>query len=598
MKSILPQSATLLLMTAVSFVSSMPLQAKSSALPPDIIAAQTSSLPGETNCFHLRNGIHFLTEPLVFDSTSAPVFIEAEGDGHPVLSGGVLVTNWQLVTKKLSSLSPSATRNIWQATLPKRNGKPVEFRELWVNGQKAIRAQNPNAENLIPIVAWNKTNQTATVPVTALAGIQWPRQLEMIIDQVWEIAVLRVKSIHSSGTNAVLTFKQPESRLEFEHPWPPIIVNSNYAAPFFLVNAIELLDSPGEWFEDLDAGKIYYWPRKGEDMTHAEVIAPVLETLVKIEGTLDHPVSNIHFKGITFAHTTWLRPSEQGHVPLQAGMFMLDAKKLSPKGTSYAPKLDNAAWIGRPPAAVSVKNATSITFENCSFEHLASAGLDFESGTSSNLVQGCTFRDIGGNGLQLGEFSQTNVETHTPFNPSDERVLCSHETIANNLFTDCANEDWGCVGIGVGYARNVTIAHNEVSHLPYTGISVGWGWTKRTNALRDNFIFANRIHHIGQRLGDLGGIYTLSAQPDTVVAENSVSDITPSPYVPDPKHWFYLYLDEGSSFITVRDNWCPAQKFLKNANGPGNTWDNNGPQVSESIKNAAGLEPAYQHLLK
>ena len=71
-----------------------------------------------------------------------------------------------------------------------------------------------------------------------------------------------------------------------------------------------------------------------------------------------------------------------------------------------------------------------------------------------------------------------------------------------------------------------------------------------------------------------------------------------SPYVPDPDHWFYLYLDEGSSFITVRDNWCPAEKFLKNANGPGNVWTNNGPQVSEKIKNAAGLEPAFQDLLK
>jgi hypothetical protein len=27
-------------------------------------------------------------------------------------------------------------------------------------------------------------------------------------------------------------------------------------------------------------------------------------------------------------------------------------------------------------------------------------------------------------------------------------------------------------------------------------------------------------------------------------------------------------------------------------------WTNNGPQVSEKIKNAAGLEPAFQALLK
>ena len=49
-----------------------------------------------------------------------------------------------------------------------------------------------------------------------------------------------------------------------------------------------------------------------------------------------------------------------------------------------------------------------------------------------------------------------------------------------------------------------------------------------------------------------------------------------------------LYTDEGSSNITVRDNWTPSEKFLKNANGPGNIWENNGPQVDEAVRNAAG----------
>jgi len=549
----------------------------------------------------LRGGVYPLARSLVIQNSA--VSIEAALGEHPVLSGGVEISGWKKVTKEISGLPESARGKVWVADAPKIGrhifgGRVLEFRQLWVNDTKAIRAREPNGENLAPLVAWDKKNQVATIPAATLAGIKNPARLEMIIDQVWEIAVLRVNAIRINDTNALLTFKQPESKLEFTHPWPPVIVNTNYHAPFFLANAIEFLDTPGEWFEDIHSGKIYYWPRDGEDMTSAKVFAPTIETLVQIEGSLDKPVSNIQFKGITFAHTTWLRPSAQGHVPLQAGMFMLDAKKLSPHGTSYHPGLDNLAWIGRPPGAISVKNADHISFENCTFEHLASAGLDFQSGTYNDLISGCAFTDIGGNGIQLGKFSDANVETHFPYNPSNESEICAHETIANNIVTDCGNEDWGCVGIGVGYARNVVIAHNEVFNLPYTGISVGWGWTKMTNALRDNFVFANRIHNVGQRLGDLGGIYTLSAQTGTVIAENNIFDITPSPFVPDPEHWFYLYLDEGSSGITVRNNWCPAEKFLKNANGPGNVWTNNGPQVSEKIKNAAGLEPAFQKLQK
>jgi hypothetical protein len=549
----------------------------------------------------LRGGTYPLTKtfrlrPEDSDAATGPLLLTAAPGETPVLSGAAEIAGWKPAAN-VPGLPQLARGKVWMADLPRINGRFLTFRQLWVNDSKAMRAREPNQE-MTRLVAWDKTNQVAVIPAAALAGVKIPAHLEMIVDQVWEIAMLRVKSIRIQGTNAFLTFEQPESNLEFQHPWPPVTVNTHYQAPFFLANAIEFLDSPGEWFADFSRGKIYYWPRPAENMARARVFAPTLETLVDLEGTPDHPVANLRFQGITFAHAGWLRPSEQGHVPLQAGMPLLRAQKLSPKGTAYDPGLDNLAWIGRPPAAVSLKNTGGISFENCTFEHLGSAGLDFQTGTRGDSVAGCVFRDLGGNGIQLGKFSDTNVETHIPFLPPDDRRICSHEKISNNLITDCGNEDWGCVGIAIGYARYISVEHNDISHLPYTGISVGWGWTKATNCLRDNFIFANRIHDVGRRMGDLGGIYTLSAQPGTVVAENSISNLQPGPYVPDPRHWFYLYLDEGSSFITVRDNWCPAEKFFKNANGPGNQWLNNGPQVSARIKDAAGLEPAFQFLLQ
>jgi hypothetical protein len=97
---------------------------------------------------------------------------------------------------------------------------------------------------------------------------------------------------------------------------------------------------------------------------------------------------------------------------------------------------------------------------------------------------------------------------------------------------------------------------------------------------------------------DVAAIYTLSAQPGSVISNNYVDSIYKAPYAHDPQHWFYLYTDEGSSFITIKNNWCPADKFLKNANGPGNVWENNGPEVDAAIKNAAGLEEPYRYLFK
>jgi hypothetical protein len=277
---------------------------------------------------------------------------------------------------------------------------------------------------------------------------------------------------------------------------------------------------------------------------------------------------------------------------------MYESYRINPRGTVDSRGLDNQNWVERMPAAVRVNNVANVRFANCRFQHTAASGMDFVSGTQNDIVEGCLFRDIGGNAIQLGCFQEGPLESHVPYNPTDQRVLCQKERIANNLITDGANEDWGCAGIAVGYAREITIEHNDINHVSYTGISLGWGWTPKDNALRDNRVHANRMEHIATRMCDTAGVYTLSKQPGTIVDENVVDNIKMSPYVDRPNHWFYLYTDEGSQNITLRDNWIPDEnKILRNANGPeGNAWENNGPMVSDKIKNAAGLEPKFAAL--
>lgn len=556
----------------------------------------------EPVCILLEGGTYTLANPLLIraadsGTASSPTVIEAAPGESVALSGAVPITGWKHISGQIAGLPAAAQGNVWTANVPTFDGRLLRFRQLWVNGRKAILAREPNAGSEDRLISWDPRKQEAWIPAAAIAEIQQPSGMEMVIDQDWEIARLRVRDLQVTGEEACVTFQQPESRLEFEHPWPPVIVNAHYQAPFFLANSIAFLNAPGEWFEDASTRTIYYWPRPDEDLANAEVAAPALETLVRVTGSLDRPVANIQFKGITFEYATWLRPSNVGDVSLQAGMFLLDAYRLKPHGTAYHPGLDNAAWIGRPPGGVSVEDANHIVFERCRFEHMAAAGLDFQSGTHDDVIQGCVFRDLGGNGIQVGKFSDPGVETHVPYNPKDSRIICTREEILDNIVTDCGTEDWGSVGICVGYARDVAIENNDLFNLPYTGISVGWGWNKGTNCMRGNRIIANRIHGIAQRLDDTGGIYTLSAQPGTVISRNAIYDIHLSPWVPDPDHWYYLYLDEGSSFITVKDNWCPAVKFMKNANGPGNLWENNGPMVSAKIKDAAGLQPTFQDLL-
>jgi hypothetical protein len=455
-------------------------------------------------------------------------------------------------------------------------------------------------------LSWDKKTGTIGVPkawvnrfgvsnaTNVEARFQHPQSLEMVLHQMWAVSNLRVRTLWEKGDTVFVRFQQPEARLQAERPWPSPMTADSVRSPFYLTNALEFLDEPGEWY--LEDGKLYYWPRAGEDLKN--VVFPVLENLVTVQGTLDAPVSNIRFEGLTFAHTTWMRPSLLGHVPLQAGMYLLDAYKLKPPGTPENPNkgLDNQDFLGRPLAAVSLKGVHHTAFERCRFVHLGGSGLDYEEASSDDKVTGCLLEDIGMNGIQCGRFNLPGMEAHLPYNPVDERELCSDLSIRNNYVHDVSNDDWGTEGIAAGSVRGIRIEHNEVAEVSYMGITVGWGWQKATNCMRDNLVKANYIHHHAKHLYDVSGIYTLSVQPKSRVVENVVDSIFHPAYVHDPNHWFYLYTDEGSSFLTVKDNWCPSEKFLQNANGPGNTWENNGPMVSDSIRTNAGLEPAYRYL--
>ena len=486
---------------------------------------------------YMEGGVYSLYEPVFIrtedsGTKGAPTVIRSVRGEDAVLSGGVSIRNWKKQGK------------LWVADVPMFNGRPLDFRQLWVDGQKATRARDvEDFENMH-----------------------------------------RICSVDES---------------QFEHPWPrPMVTTDGHNSAFYLTNARELLDVPGEWYHDIDTRKLYYYPREGENMQLAEAIVPAIETLVQIEGTLDRPVTNLRFERITFSYTTWMRPSVKGHVPLQAGMYLTDGYRIDPKmKRNYRNHpLDNQGWLGRPAAAVRVAAAGAIDFEHCHFEHLGSTGVDYEEAVHGGIIRGCLFRDIAGNGLLVGSFSPAAHETHLPYDPADRREVCTHQRIDNCYFTETGNEDWGCLAIAAGYVSDIHIVHNEICEVPYSGISLGWGWTQTVNCMKNNQVHANLIHHYAKHMYDVAGIYTLGSQPKTYVTENCVHSIYKPGYVHDPNHWFYLYTDEGSSFITVRDNWTEGEKYLQNANGPGNVWENNGPGVDAAIRERAGLEEEYKDL--
>lgn len=542
----------------------------------------------EEGVYAQRNSLFLRSEDS--GTPDSPTVICAVDGAHPVISGGVAVTGWKRGCDN-PAIPEELRQKIWSAEVPLIGNRRVETRQMWVNGNKVQRAAQFPDGGLERMIDFNPEEQTITIPVSQSVNperLQNAGQLEMIVHQRWAIAILRVKSIDVKDGQAVVRFHEPESHLEFAHPWPqPVIGGEKGNSSFCLTNALELLDQPGEWFQEYPSGTIYYYPQAGENMETAEVIIPTLETLVTIDGTLSRPVKHIQFNGITFAHTSWMRPSFQGHVTLQGGFPLLDAYKLQEPGLPEKAELENQAWITRPETAIRVRGAEHIDFKHCTFRHLSSTGLDYEWAVTASSVEDCQFTDIGGTALLVGAFPDGGFETHIPFIPADVRELCSHITIRNNFISNVTNEDWGCVGIGAGYVRNMDISHNEVCHLNYSGICVGWGWTSLESGMCNNRIEANYVHHFARRLYDAGGLYTLSNQPGSVMRNNRIEHLIEAPYATNDRA-FYIYLDEATDGYTMENNWCPAERFDSNRPGKKNVWKNNGPQVADSIKYKAG----------
>jgi hypothetical protein len=231
------------------------------------------------------------------------------------------------------------------------------------------------------------------------------------------------------------------------------------------------------------------------------------------------------------------------------------------------------------------------------FSQIAATGLDFVSGTNDDMIQGNAFFEIGAAGIMLGKFYQdSTTEIHIAYNPSDKDEISTRDTVKNNLVTNTTNEHQGAVGIGAGYPRYVVIEHNEVSYAYYSGISIGFGWTKAQTAMTNNHVNWNEIHHIARLLCDSGPIYTLSNQgTGSEIQHNYIHDNGTSKWA---DYWNVpIYLDEGSSGFTVKENVFKNSPAGVGQNQAGqNNLQQSNNYYSDDVVNNAGIEKEFRYI--
>lgn len=205
-----------------------------SSLAETIQKAREAKRLGQTTAvtIHLSAGTYHLYEPLRLRPEDSGLTIQGE---NAVISGGMEIKNWRKEGKFLV------------ADVPDFNGRPIDFRQLWVNGRKAVRARDvSDFEKMHRIMTYDKKKQVLWVPKKAVVNILKAPYAEMVLHEMWCTSNLRIKSITVQGDSAAIRFHNPEANLQFKHPWPsPMTPNTGHPSPFYLTNAKELLDEPG-----------------------------------------------------------------------------------------------------------------------------------------------------------------------------------------------------------------------------------------------------------------------------------------------------------------------------------------------------------------
>jgi len=459
----------------------------------------------------IRGGTYYLKQPLVLDSRDSgspgrpTVFAAFEGE-KPVLSGGRRITGWKRGPGKL-----------WQAELPEVRKGAWYFRQLFVNGERRQRSRSPNAgyhriARLIPGPPDPRSKPVARDRFVFAPGDirAWRRlgDVNLILMHSWETSIHPLKSVDTSSNTVYLAAPLKE--------WWSIGYWEE-AQRYYIENAMELLDQPGEWYLNRETGLLSYWPLPGEGMDEVQVVAPVLSELVRFAGDADRDrfVQHVTLRGLAFHHSDWVL-APQGNSSTQAAVEV--------------------------PAAVMADGALNCSIEDCEVAHVGTYGIWFRRGCKDCRIQRNRLHDLGAGGLRVGESKRAETD----------RAESSRILLDNNHIFDGGRVYAAGVGVWVAQSSHNRVSHNDIHDLFYSGISIGWNWGLEPNRTHHNVIEYNHVHDLVHGvLSDAGLIYCLGVSPGSIIRNNVFHDIWP--YGQPPFGWG-IYLDAKCGNYLVENN--------------------------------------------
>ncbi len=313
------------------------------------------------------------------------------------------------------------------------------------------------------------------------------------------------------------------------------------------------------------------------------------EVLLRIDGTPQQPVENVRIEGIAFRHAGYTVPNEFGYVVSQAASWFSGwepAEWMTYEGVVHS-QLQLQRPTGMPAAAVEVDSARNIVFSQNAFSELGAAGAMLHNDVVGATVDGNLFSDISAAALVAGHPAHDVIDE-----PMEAPIV--DLVVTNNIVDKAAAEFYGSVGIQVTKASGAEVSHNVFRDLPYTGLSLGWGWDTNPQSTVHRAIRAenNYFENVMTLLYDASPIYLLGpaaapgdpAEDHVVIRGNFANNVgAPSQYkapndTVDPGFAKRpaVQLDAGVRNIEISDNvfagytvWFQLTEWPYRQNEPG-----------------------------
>ncbi|MDR6568401.1 PDZ domain-containing protein [Chitinophaga ginsengisegetis] len=485
--------------------------------------------PGRSVEIRFQPGTYFLDSTLLLTAgyfNGNVTFRPAGKPGTVTLSGG----------KPLQLQWAPWKNGIYKAAV----NIPFEFSHLYINNAQQVRARYPNYDSSAK--HYNGTAADALSPAR-IKTWQHPEggYIHALHRAEWGGYHYRITGVNADGT------------LQLEGGYQNNRQMGMHEQHRFVENIFEELDAEKEWFYDKPTQTLYYKPAAGTNLQTATVVVSRLSETVVMKGDAAHPVKDITFKDIRFAHTN--------------ATFMDTREPLL--------RSDWAIYRG---GAVLLDGTENCAITGCEFDHNGGNAVFVSNYNRHANISHCNIHDAGGSGIcftgnpdavraPLFEYNQSPVfagmdTAAGPQSPNYPDSCMAYD----NLIYRTGRIEKQSAGVQISMAMDITVSHNTIYDVPRAGINVSEG-TWGGHVIEYNDVFNTVLE-----TGDHGAFNSWGRDrwwyPDRQVMDSMVAlhpwlvkqDAVKTNILRNNRfrcdHGWDIDLDDGSSNYHIYNNVC------------------------------------------